>query len=229
VADHHVDRPGVKAQQCVEPTGPNRSIGLISILLLKSERGRRQRLPLLILSRPRGSVSQHAAILLQAHAHSAQHKGPGFPVGRPGDHSEGPNTRSHSELGREIPLRQWYCVLRRGRVGRRQVFQPETPPNPLHNAAAQRLRQPQPPKTITAGWSSPVARQAHNLKVVGSNPAPATKTKAAQETLSGLLIRRCASISRDHRTCATTAMPRTTALPRSTTSATAATAAMPNT
>jgi hypothetical protein len=28
---------------------------------------------------------------------------------------------------------------------------------------------------IAAGWSSPVARQAHNLKVVGSNPAPATK------------------------------------------------------
>ena len=28
-----------------------------------------------------------------------------------------------------------------------------------------------------AGWSSPVARQAHNLKVVGSNPAPATKGK----------------------------------------------------
>ena len=26
-----------------------------------------------------------------------------------------------------------------------------------------------------AGWSSPVARQAHNLKVVGSNPAPAPK------------------------------------------------------
>ena len=27
----------------------------------------------------------------------------------------------------------------------------------------------------SAGWSSPVARQAHNLKVAGSNPAPATK------------------------------------------------------
>ena len=27
----------------------------------------------------------------------------------------------------------------------------------------------------TAGWSSLVARQAHNLKVVGSNPTPATK------------------------------------------------------
>ena len=27
---------------------------------------------------------------------------------------------------------------------------------------------------ISAGWSSLVARQAHNLKVVGSNPTPAT-------------------------------------------------------
>ncbi len=31
---------------------------------------------------------------------------------------------------------------------------------------------------FAAGWSSPVARQAHNLKVVGSNPAPATKSKS---------------------------------------------------
>ncbi len=29
--------------------------------------------------------------------------------------------------------------------------------------------------TVTAGWSSLVARRAHNPKVVGSNPAPATK------------------------------------------------------
>ena len=28
-----------------------------------------------------------------------------------------------------------------------------------------------------AGWSSPVARQAHNLKVAGSNPAPAPKIR----------------------------------------------------
>ncbi|CCG42885.1 conserved hypothetical protein [Magnetospirillum molischianum DSM 120] len=28
--------------------------------------------------------------------------------------------------------------------------------------------------SLLAGWSSPVARQAHNLKVAGSNPAPAT-------------------------------------------------------
>ena len=29
-------------------------------------------------------------------------------------------------------------------------------------------------KLINARWSSPVARQAHNLKVVASNPTPAT-------------------------------------------------------
>ncbi len=31
-----------------------------------------------------------------------------------------------------------------------------------------------------AGWSSPVARQAHNLKVVGSNPTPATNKRPRQ-------------------------------------------------
>ncbi len=30
---------------------------------------------------------------------------------------------------------------------------------------------------MIAGWSSLVARQAHNLKVLGSNPSPATKNK----------------------------------------------------
>ena len=32
-------------------------------------------------------------------------------------------------------------------------------------------------RLFDAGWSSPVARQAHNLKVAGSNPAPATNKK----------------------------------------------------
>jgi hypothetical protein len=38
-----------------------------------------------------------------------------------------------------------------------------------------------------AGWSSPVARQAHNLKVIGSNPIPATKLEENPSNLSGLL------------------------------------------
>jgi hypothetical protein len=33
-----------------------------------------------------------------------------------------------------------------------------------------------PGSMVFAGWSSPVARQAHNLKVVSSNLAPATKS-----------------------------------------------------
>jgi hypothetical protein len=123
-------------------------------------------------------------------------------------------TRSHPELGRENPQRQWYFVSRRGRVGRRQVFKVriklhQNPPSPklrrggqqsqtqkarsnkkrAFRASRPRLmqparegRSPEPTNRATgrtidrlnAGWSSPVARQAHNLKVVGSNPTPAT-------------------------------------------------------
>ena len=42
---------------------------------------------------------------------------------------------------------------------------------PIHN-----LIYPYVPNRTVAGWSSPVARQAHNLKVTGSNPVPATKS-----------------------------------------------------
>ncbi len=123
---------------------------------------------------------------------------------QPGGHSEGPNTRSHPELGRENPQRRWYCVSRRGRAGRRQALpapglsypRPVKPParqipgpsNPrtrAHHAPGHITRRgtsPPPPanppagatRPTPAGWSSPVARQAHNLKVVGSNPTPAT-------------------------------------------------------
>jgi hypothetical protein len=39
-----------------------------------------------------------------------------------------------------------------------------------------------------AGWSSPVARQAHNLKVVGSNPAPATNSKNPPSKEGGFFV-----------------------------------------
>src|SRR5579859_729830 len=46
-----------------------------------------------------------------------------------------------------------------------------------------------------AGWSSPVARQAHNLKVIGSNPIPATNSKARDaNALAGFFARKIASI-----------------------------------
>ena len=40
---------------------------------------------------------------------------------------------------------------------------------------------------LIAGWSSPVARQAHNLKVASSNLAPATKTTVTDPAIPGLL------------------------------------------
>ena len=49
-------------------------------------------------------------------------------------------------------------------------------------------------KRSVAGWSSPVARQAHNLKVTGSNPVPATKflivINALQEKSCGVFAYR---------------------------------------
>ena len=97
-------------------------------------------------------------------------------TGRPGGFGGGARTRSLPELGRENPQRPWYCVLRHGRVGRRQVFQsiPERYTKHKHIAHA--------------GWSSPVARQAHNLKVTGSNPVPATKISPLNQRFSGFFV-----------------------------------------
>ena len=39
-----------------------------------------------------------------------------------------------------------------------------------------------------AGWSSSVARRAHNPKVVGSNPAPATRLVTVVDTISTTVI-----------------------------------------
>ena len=120
--DHHVDRPGVKAQQCVELTGPNSSIGLISFSSARSAKF------LETISKTARKFSDliRTKYRFREHAPFTWGGGSRGPVGRPGDHSGGPNTRSHSELGRENLQRLWYFVLRRGRVGRRQVFQPET-------------------------------------------------------------------------------------------------------
>src|SRR6266702_2355510 len=41
------------------------------------------------------------------------------------------------------------------------------------------------PERPDAGWSSPVARQAHNLKVTGSNPVPATKHQKPLQAKAG--------------------------------------------
>ena len=107
---------------------------------------------------------------------------------RPGGFLRSDQTRSHPELGRQTLPRQWYCVLRPGRVGRRQACEGR---NKFLFESLKwrsggcaligfpfRLSLAYSPFTLDAGWSSPVARQAHNLKVTGSNPVPATKSKS---------------------------------------------------
>src|ERR1044072_2478050 len=59
----------------------------------------------------------------------------------------------------------------------RHPFQPTV--RLLHSAR----RAEAPRCSVSAGWSSPVARQAHNLKVAGSNPAPATKLSPLHQSL----------------------------------------------
>ena len=50
---------------------------------------------------------------------------------------------------------------------------------------------------FNAGWSSPVARQAHNLKVIGSNPIPATKHKRASSRWPFLRFANCFAVRCD--------------------------------
>ena len=45
---------------------------------------------------------------------------------------------------------------------------------------------PRPPAPNIAEWSSPLARRAHNPKVVGSNPASATKKDSIADTISAM-------------------------------------------
>ncbi len=54
-------------------------------------------------------------------------RGTSWRFGQPGGHSEGHNTRSHPELGRENPQRRWYCRSSGGRAGRRQARQTPNP------------------------------------------------------------------------------------------------------
>ena len=111
-------------------------------------------------------------------------------------------TRFHSELGRETLQRRWYFVLRHGRVGRCLVFWTRFHIT-YQTCQFCLLVEMSFPKYWAAflivslnsfdgaGWSSPVARQAHNLKVVGSNPTPATKNINKSVFYKDAILRGC--------------------------------------
>jgi hypothetical protein len=56
---------------------------------------------------------------------------------------QGGQTRSHPELGRQTPQRQWYYVSRPGRVGRRQACQVQRSSSP-RNQTKGRASKPRP-------------------------------------------------------------------------------------
>jgi hypothetical protein len=47
---------------------------------------------------------------------------------------------------------------------------------------------------LPAGWSSLVAREAHNLEVAGSNPAPATNFETGFLLAKGFIIHKILSL-----------------------------------
>ena len=156
--DHHVDRPQVEAWQHVQPSGPNRSIELTRSSTKPKPLGGRPVLP----TSPHASLPRHVP-------HPPAPRSPRARwLRRPGGHSERDPPDPIPNSAVKPPSAHGTASPRRGRVGRRQASQAtSTPPSP-------------PTRTLLttntpAGWSSPVARQAHNLKVVGSNPTPATK------------------------------------------------------
>jgi hypothetical protein len=175
VEDHHVDRPGVEVQQCMELTGTNSSIGLITLIYQCSSAASRMsdqncsvvsglffaglviiaRSPNPIPSRTR-PLNSSAPMVLCLKARESR-SSPGLP---------------RTELTQEPFHQDPFFAMPFSGLGEL----------PLDN------------DRFDAGWSSPVARQAHNLKVAGSNPAPATSVTCTPDPLDrGFLFARLMS------------------------------------
>ena len=80
----------------------------------------------------------------------------------------------------------------RGKAGSKRRSSNKSPPLPCF--LLQRWQVSASQETI-AGWSSPVARQAHNLKVIGSNPIPATNIEGPRVRSRAFFV---SVLTRDH-------------------------------
>src|SRR5260221_8455454 len=100
-------------------------------------------------------------------------------LGRPGGHSEGPapdpisnsavkTLSAHGTASQDAGE----SVAARSSNDRNQKSERQ---KPERNSSILASGVPTFWLQTSAGWSSPVARQAHNLKVIGSNPIPATR------------------------------------------------------
>src|SRR5689334_11003665 len=132
VKDHHVDRPGVEVQQCMELTGTNRSTGLIQGMPRHPQHVSN------LTDRKIGKTSITCTAMTWWSWREVY-------------------TRSHPELGRENSQRRWYSVSRRGRVGRRQVFTVQ-----LIQKASDKQCQPKPARWYRGMEQPPSAQPTFN-------------------------------------------------------------------
>src|SRR5213082_1839560 len=102
---------------------------------------------------------------------------------RPTERLDLATARGNSSVGRAQPCQGWgrgfesrfpLCRLRIGDCGLRIVRQGLVGYAQARTTPQFAIRNPQSEIRHDAGWSSLVARRAHNPEVVGSNPTPAT-------------------------------------------------------
>ena len=169
VVDHHVDRPGVEAPRGVQLTGTNRLIGLIALI------ADAHRLDLVQASDEIPSCGDLRSFLTAGHEVSSRQ--PRFVLSFAGlvalARSLNPIPSRTRPLNSSAPmvlcLKTW--------ESRSSPGLPRTIPLHMHPLTS-RIAMASA-RILAAGWSSPVARQAHNLKAAGSNPAPATNDTCA--------------------------------------------------
>src|SRR5665213_3503796 len=91
--------------------------------------------------------------------------------------------RCHAALSKVAS--RWYIPPATQRPRPAVAFSGSLRTEPAPKALAKPVSEPgfrQGAQRFIAGWSSPVARQAHNLKVTGSNPVPATRQEKPLKT-----------------------------------------------
>ena len=186
VEDDHVDRPGVQARRRVEPTGTNRPIGLIALVIrvrTGSAAARRAKPETHATTKTRSDDAAclpNTTLAVAAPCAAECQKNCDAPVWWPERRAQNPIPSRTRPLNTPAPM--VLCLKTR-----ESRSPPDPPiaigiPSTRHRSGPGRQRHRpsrQAPRTrrdtLGAGWSSPVARQAHNLKVTGSNPVPATK------------------------------------------------------
>ena len=150
-------------QQCTQLTGTNRPIGFIRSGRRQTRHRRKSKTP---------SVMEKTVSCIPPGAAAAA----AGPVGFPG-------LVATARAKHPIPSRTRPLSAAAPMVLRPKTRESRSPPNLI----SPRTNSPHETQ-ITAGWSSPVARQAHNLKVVGSNPTPATRKTPSTQWVGGFFV-----------------------------------------